>query len=228
MSKILAIDTSNNCCSAALNNNGEVTSLLSNQERQHAKQLLPMISELLAEAGLAIADLDAIAVVSGPGSFTGLRIGGGVAQGLAFGANIPVVGVSTLAVMAMKAHRRTGNIKFLVCLGAREDEVYSGAYLIEGDEVLLVGTEQVGKLSASCFSAIDVPSEWSGVGDGWQSADQLGVGEKLKLTISDLKDCSSDAETLSIVAQFRFERGLVTMPHEALPVYLKEQMGYKE
>lgn len=228
MSKILAIDSSNNCCSVALNCSGKVTFRSSSLERQHARQLLPMISELLAEAALTVAGLDAIAVVSGPGSFTGLRIGGGVAQGLAFGAGIPVVGVSTLAVMAMKASMKSGDSKFLVCLAAREDEVYTGAYLIEGGDAILVGSEQVGKPDSSSFSSIDVSPEWSGAGDGWKYAQQFGVDGTLRLQKFEVQDCDSDARTLSIVAQSRFEKGLTMEPLVAVPVYLKEQMDYKE
>lgn len=228
MSKILAIDSSNNSCSVALNCGGDVVFLVSSDERQHAKQMLPMISELLTGAGMTVADLDAIAVVRGPGSFTGLRIGGGIAQGLAFGANIPIVGVSTLAVMAMKANRQIGQSKLLVCLGAREDEVYTGAYLIADDDAILVGDEQVGKPGASHFSSIDDRSGWSGVGDGWKYSEQLGAADNITLNNCGFQDCYSDAQTLSLIAQIRFGKGLTTPPHQALPVYLKEQLDYKE
>ena len=105
MSKILAIDTSNALCSAALSIDSRIALRFSDQERQHARRLLPMIAELLAEQNQQLTALDVIAIVSGPGSFTGLRIGAGVAQGLAFGSGVPVVGVSALEIIARKAHR---------------------------------------------------------------------------------------------------------------------------
>src|SRR5690606_19486379 len=120
MLKILAIDSSHARCSVALTRrDGSGVELReSAQDRQHARQMLPMIDELLVSQQFRLKDLDAIAIVNGPGSFTGLRIGAGVAQGLAFGAGLPVVGVSSLAVMAMKAWRSSGQRHLLVCLNA--------------------------------------------------------------------------------------------------------------
>ena len=129
MSRILSIDTSNSLCSVALSDGGQITFSVSNEPRQHARRVLPMIAELLAARKMRSSDLDAIAVVRGPGSFTGLRIGAGVAQGLAFGAGIPVIGVSALEIIAMKAHRAIGHNHLLVGVCAREDEIYSAAYL---------------------------------------------------------------------------------------------------
>ena len=125
MPMILAIDTSNAYCSAALNCRGKIAARRSSEVRQHAAQLLPMIQELLTEQALSIADLDAVAFVSGPGSFTGLRIGAGVAQGLAFAAGLPVLPVSSLAVMAAKALQGSAAERAFVGLLAREGEIYA-------------------------------------------------------------------------------------------------------
>lgn len=187
-----------------------------------------MISSLLQEQGMRIADLDAIAVVSGPGSFTGLRIGVGVAQGLAFGANIPVLGISSLAVMAMKAHQRTGDTHLLVCLAAREQEIYSGAYRVMDGDVQLLGSEQVGPADLKCFAHVDGEQDWHGAGDAWHEPGMMPQGRPLRISVNDNADCYPDAATLSEVAKIRLQKGMVSAAEQALPVYLKEQMDYQD
>ena len=191
-----------------------------------------MISSLLQEQGLRVSDLDAIAIVNGPGSFTGLRIGAGVAQGLAFGVNIPITGVSSLAVMAMKAHRQTGCLHVLVCLAARDQEIYSGAYIVEGDDVVLLGNEEVGPADLKCFAHVDhdlySSVTWLGVGDAWHDGGLLRSSSGLSVTVGINRECLPDASTLSELAEVRVKKGLVTDAAHALPVYLKEQMDYQE
>ena len=94
MSNILALDTSTDACSVALSCNGEIKEDFRIIPRQHTQQLLPMIEAILADAGIAISALDAIAFGRGPGSFAGIRIATGVAQGLAYGADLPVLPIS--------------------------------------------------------------------------------------------------------------------------------------
>ena len=107
----------------ALGDGGRWSERVEHAGQRHSELLLPMIRALLDEAGLRLADLDGIAFGAGPGSFTGLRIGCGVAQGLAFGANLPLVGVSTLEAMAETSRTVRGWTRVVVGLDARMQEV---------------------------------------------------------------------------------------------------------
>jgi tRNA threonylcarbamoyladenosine biosynthesis protein TsaB len=126
--KILAFDTSTEWCSVALDLDGELTSQAVQAGQKHSELLLPMVHDLLAEAGLALNRLDALAIGQGPGSFTGLRIACGTAQGLAFGAGLPVVPVVTLEAMAAQALAAGEDDAAVVCVDARMNEVYAAIY----------------------------------------------------------------------------------------------------
>ncbi len=133
MSTILALDATSESCSVSLANEGNLVSLCSEEPRSHAQKLLPMIDQLLKQAAVGLHQLDAIAYGCGPGSFTGLRIGLGVAQGLAYGLNCPLIGVGSLESMALAAALRVdyhGN-SLVPVLDARMNEVYWAVYDIE-------------------------------------------------------------------------------------------------
>jgi tRNA threonylcarbamoyladenosine biosynthesis protein TsaB len=121
---ILALDTSTEACSVAIWSDGAVTDRFE-YGTQHSERILAMVDELLAESGFALARFDAIAFGRGPGSFTGLRIGAGVAQGLAFGADIPVTPISSLAALAQGVDAP----RVLAAFDARMNQVYCGAYV---------------------------------------------------------------------------------------------------
>ena len=117
--KLLALDTSTEACSAALQLGSEILTLDEVCPQQHSKRILPMVQQLLSNAGVSLAQLDGIVFGRGPGSFTGVRIGVGVTQGLAFGADIPVYGVSTLAAMAQAARRLYNAEQVVAAIDAR-------------------------------------------------------------------------------------------------------------
>lgn len=160
--KLLALDTSTEYLSLALWQDGEllVRELLAGQK--HSSLVLPMLKELLDEADLSLRELDGIAFGQGPGSFTGLRIGCGVAQGLAFGAGLKVVGVCTLEALA----ELSGQEKIIACLDARMGEVYHAAYqrTDSGWQAIhapgLYRPEQVPAVTGD---------GWYGLGSGWDS-----------------------------------------------------------
>jgi len=139
--RLLALDTSTECCSVALLLDGEVRLRAEMTERSHAELVLPMIEGLLEEAKLGLADLDGLAFGRGPGAFTGLRIASGVVQGLAYGASLPVAPVSSLAAVAEQVPAGAGE-HVLVCNDARMGEVYWGRYRREPDGSITVVTQE--------------------------------------------------------------------------------------
>ena len=125
---LLAIETSSELASCALLAGDTVTTREASGVRTHSQSILPMVQALLADAGLALADLDALAFGAGPGSFTGVRTACGITQGLAFGAGLPVVPLVTLDAMALACRERSGASDILVLLDARMGEVYWAQY----------------------------------------------------------------------------------------------------
>jgi tRNA threonylcarbamoyladenosine biosynthesis protein TsaB len=130
--RLLALDTSTEACSAALMLGEEIRMRFELTERSHAELILPMIDSLLEEAGVALSSLDGLAFGRGPGGFTGLRIAAGVAQGLAFGAGLPVAPVSSLAAVAEQVRAGEGE-RILVCNDARMGETYWAVFERRGD-----------------------------------------------------------------------------------------------
>lgn len=167
MTTILSIDTATTACSVALAVDGEVRQEFVATPREHTRLVLPMVDRLLAEAGIGLGAVDALAFTAGPGSFTGLRIGFGVVQGLAFGADLPVIPVSTLAVLARVAVNRLRPESALVlpALDARMGEIYWGIYRYQRGHLTVVSADAVAAPAAiapSLPDTIDI-----GAGDGW-------------------------------------------------------------
>ena len=145
MTRILAVETSAEVCSVALHAGGQLRSFYKHAPMKHAELLLPAVSGLLSEAGLALNQLDAIAFGRGPGSFTSLRIGIGVVQGLAWGADLPVVPVSSLAAVAQQAADKDAGANPAICVAmdARMQEVYTAGFTAGEHLVQAAGEERV-------------------------------------------------------------------------------------
>lgn len=169
---ILAIETAASACSVALAYDEHILIRETSTPRQQSKILLQFIDQLLAEAGLAKNQLSGIAWSAGPGSFTGLRIGAGVVAGLAFALQLPVVAVSTLAVMAQRAYDEHQITASLVALDARMAEVYWGAYQLNQADGLVEALTQQDMVAAPAelvlpAEIIQAPQLWAGIGCGF-------------------------------------------------------------
>ncbi len=137
----LAIETAFETCSVALEHDGSVRIRTRTEPRAHGRLLLPFIDELLTEAGLAYRDLDALVVDRGPGSFTSLRIGLGVAQGLALAHDLPIHPVSSLAMIGAAGRDSDGPARVVAAMDARMGEVYTAVFRFEDDRPILEGRE---------------------------------------------------------------------------------------
>lgn len=218
--QLLAIETSQDVCSVALNTRGGLVARSEHTPRGHASRLLPMVDEVLAEAGVGLPAVDAIAYGQGPGSFTGLRIAAAATQGLAFGADRPVIAVSTLAALAQALDER----HCVIAVDARMDQVYWGAYSRDSDGIpALVGVEQVAAPEDVRIPAGD--QQWQGGGSGWDRyADRLRLhlGARVPTWQPNL---FPDARHLIPIALVYWKRGRAAPAHEALPVYLRNNVA---
>ncbi len=216
--KILALETSTDLCSAALWRDGAIDAREAAAGQRHSELLLPMVDALLESHRLKATDLDGIAFGSGPGSFTGLRIACGVAQGIAFGANLPVVGVSTLLALA----EISGAKRAVCCLDARMSEVYHAAYERSGEEWRTVCEPSLCKPDA----APDLPGDaWTGCGSGFKAfRDALDTryAGKLATVIDGL---APHAREIATLAAAEFKRGGAVAAEQAAPLYVRNKVA---
>ena len=220
--RLLAIDTSGETCSAALLSGAELTQILELAPRRHGELILDMMGRLLAESGLWLNALDALAFGRGPGSFTGVRIAAAVVQGTAYGAGLPVIGISTLAALAQGHHRLTAHRRILAALDARMGEVYWGCYRIAEDGL----AELVGEELVVPPQAVPRPSGegWHGVGSGF-GAYAEEMGKVLGLALAGLDPAQTcEAGDIARLAEGAWHRGQAVAPELALPVYLRDQV----
>ncbi|NHA15319.1 tRNA (adenosine(37)-N6)-threonylcarbamoyltransferase complex dimerization subunit type 1 TsaB [Thioalkalivibrio sp. XN279] len=221
--KILALDTAANACSVALQAGEDVIERIETQPRRHAAALLPMAEACLADAGLTLKDLDAVAFGRGPGSFTGLRIAASVAQGIAFGAGLPVAPVSNLAAAAVAAWRKHGWRQVLAAFDARMDELYAAAYRIDDAGLpALSGAEQL-VVPAALAPPAGVGA-WFGAGSGFAAWDELAG--RLGLAGCDPL-VEPVARDLLGPAAAMVAAGRTVSADQALPVYLREQVAWQ-
>ena len=249
---ILALDTSTEACSVALRVADHVLERYHEAPRGHAELILPLIDELLAEADITLKDLQAIAFGRGPGSFTGLRLAASVVQGLAFGAGVGVVPVSTLRAVARRAalSARTPATHVLVCNDARMEEVYTAAFALVGADPIALGAEQVlapaavrlpshdlaasGGSSASGGSPASGTPRWIGAGRGFRAYPALGALRAnaprevfpaevfLEEVFDELLPRAADILELAIPD---VAAGRVLPPAAALPIYVRDEVA---
>ena len=230
---LLALDTSTEACSAALSWAGRISVREIEAPRGHAELLLPMVDELLGEAGIALTALNAIAFARGPGSFTGVRLAASVVQGLAFGARLPVVPVSTLAAVALRAletarHEGLDPHEIWVCNDARMGEVYHAVFTASD---IAQAAANAANLVESVSAPTIVAERWGsrpgrglaiGAGHGFRAYPELAVLPGLAKVYPDLLPRAREVLALAIPA---VEAGLGVDPTQALPIYVRDEVA---
>lgn len=220
--KLLALDTSTEACSAALFVGNDVNELYELAPRAHGTLILSMVDRLLAEAELRVGQLDAIAFGRGPGAFTGVRIATGVVQGIAFGADLPVVPVSSLAALAQGAYRRDQHEAICAAIDARMNEVYWAAFKVKDGLVYPCAEERV--CPPEQVPRLQGGGRWFGAGSGWAT-----YGEVLETGYFDVLAgfdgaCFPHAQDVGRLALSEMVRGEYVSAERAMPVYLRDQV----
>ena len=177
--KLLALDTSSDACTVAAEVDGALYEDHVVGAREHTKILMPMINRVLRDAGIELADLDAIVLGNGPGSFIGMRIGASVAQGLAYGSDKPIVPVSSLAAVAAEAFDESPDAAtVIVTQDALMNQVYAGAFEAENGGVVACGDERI----VDCDHEFDDAASFAPAGGGWLRYPQLTGANAARLT----------------------------------------------
>lgn len=234
MASILSIDTSGACCSVALGIDNKRLVRRTDTPREHVRLVLPMVDELVAEAGIKLSALDAIAFTHGPGSFTGLRIGFGVVQGLAFGVSLPVIALSSLQVMAQRAIQQesiASNSIIIPAIDARMGELYWGAYKqVQGFASPLApdGLCPQQGMSLPLFDGPTNDAPLIAVGDGWQYQPQLRRGDEVFKPSAVYQDVGPDAEDILTLAFAALQEGQESAIENIEPVYLRNTISWKK
>lgn len=227
MSLILSLDSSTDACSVALYADGRLDARFELAAKSHTQRLLPMVDELLQSNNLRLQELDAIAFGRGPGSFTGLRICMGIVQGLAFGAQLPVIPVSTLEAMALGYYRANpdASLPVLVSLDARMEEVYWGLFTRKGDGVAALSDEFVMKPELLSEQSVirQLAGQFIAVGPGWHyPAMQLLAADTIVV------EAQPHAEDMVLIAAQVWSAGGAMDVLDAQPVYLRDTISWQK
>ena len=223
--KLLAVETATEACSAALYLDGEVLERFQLTQREHSRLILPMLDALLAEAEISLRDLDALAFGRGPGSFTGVRIATGVIHGVAFGADLPVVPVSTLAAIAQSCFDNTSAKIAYAAMDARMGEVYWGVYRRnKAGFAELQGEESVGLAEQVQFPEFD----GFGTGSGWKVY-EAALTKRLQGLVREFDSESLPRATaIARLGAVGLANDMAVPVEQAMPVYLRDKVAKKE
>jgi tRNA threonylcarbamoyladenosine biosynthesis protein TsaB len=234
--RVLALDTATEACSVALVIDAGVIGRYAEVGRGHAEEILGMVSAVLGEAGIALGGLDGIAAGIGPGSFTGVRISVSVAQGLAFGADLPVIALTSLETLAWRAIGAAPSVgagpaagagvgQALACLDARMGEVYWGCFAADRVQgVALLGSLQVGPAAAVRWAGA-VP--YRGIGRGFAAYPELARLPGLELAPRDA-EALPDARDMARLGALRLAAGAGLDPAELKPQYVRDKVALTE
>jgi len=215
----MALDTSTAWLSVAVHDGQSTTVLRERAGSTSSEHVLPLVARVLADAGSSLSALAGIAYGAGPGSFTGVRIACGVVQGLALGADLPVLGVPTLAAVAQTAWRERGWRRVLACLDARMREVYVASYVRQDNGWTRIGDARVVKPDELAL-ADDAP--WQGAGDGFAAYPALA--RRLGLVDAD-PTIAPDAQSVAEWAWPRLVAGEGKPASEAQPFYVRHRVA---
>lgn len=219
--KLLAIETSSVACSVALNIDGNISSVHQITPKQQSQKILACIQELLTSAQLSLEQLNGIVYGCGPGSFTGIRIASSVAQGLAFGANLPVYPISSLAGLAQTAYQSEGQTDMLVAVDARVGQIYWAAYSVNNSGVVSCAVnDQIG--TPNSIELPNISINWCGVGDAWELYQEQLTGKLGFFPHNVYPHCLATAHAILTLAEHRIQQGEKGVnANEAYPVYLR-------
>lgn len=218
--RILAFDTSTEYCTAALWLDGTLIYREIHAGQTHSQLLLPMCQDLLAEAEVGLAQLDGIAFGAGPGSFTGLRIACAVAQGLAFGADVPVLGVSTLLALA----EASGAERVIACLDARMGEVYHAVYRREECDWV---TDSEPRLCAPQQVPTIAGLDWCGCGSGFKAYVEPLQARYADALVNIRPELYPHAREIAHLAAPHIKAGQGTAAELAAPLYIRDKVALK-
>jgi tRNA threonylcarbamoyladenosine biosynthesis protein TsaB len=216
--KLLAIESSSDRLSVALFVDGEVSEREGEPGAIHSGRVLPLVGGLLAAGHVTLVELDGIAFGAGPGAFTGLRLACGVAQGLAFGANLPVIGVGSLEALAFGA----GAERVYACVDARMNEIYCAAYRIgEGRPDVVLAPSVVAPAAAPLPEGLD----WLGCGSGFAAYAEI-LRARLGRTIARADGAARPrASAVARLAARRLARGEGADAAAAVPLYVRDRVA---
>ncbi len=220
---ILALETSTEFCSVALNLDGKISYKEVLAERRHSEILLPMIQELLSETGLILQQIDGIAFGAGPGSFTGVRIACGIAQGLAYAIDLPAVGVSTLEAVA----QQIGKQKVIVALDARMNEIYYAAYQNRCDDHWETINEP--RLCTPDHAPSLPGNDWHGCGSGFDIYGNKLTDQYHKQLQNIHYGLHPQAREIALLAVSKLNnKDSDTNPINVAPIYIRNKVALKE
>jgi len=222
---ILALDTCTESCSAALLYKGKLFERVEMTQRGHSDLILGMMDELFKQAKTTISVIDAVAFGRGPGSFTGVRVGVGVAQGIAFARDIPVIPISTLRAVAQDAADKLDIDHIAVAMDARMGEIYCASYQRKNGIVELIGSERV--CPPEQFKP-NTEQQWVGVGTGWGEYDTV-LRDNFADNLADVAvKHYPTASVMITLANLEVKAGRLLPAEQALPVYLRDNVAKKK
>ena len=214
---LLALDTSTEFLSLALLLGDKTYTYYQHAGQASSQLVLPQIQALLDSASIKLSDLDGIAFGAGPGAFTGVRVACGVAQGLGFGANIPVVGVNTLLALA----QASGQARVIACLDARMGEIYYAAFECKNSEWIEQSVTRVCKPEAAPV----LEGAWTGAGSGWAVYGEVLSQIYAKSLVEILPNITPTADAILQLATPIFAAGKAKPASAAAPIYIRNRVA---